>query len=506
MQDHMEWEFNIIMLTMAGLQTMLTSRQSQKQDKWSAFVESMPIFRMASLRRESETCRIKHASNFSMPRHAGHLPLNSICGHMHSKQWTTFATWFQTRTMGAHQLKQFCRTNISPKLWHNHTFRCPVYALNNTLQANGRILKWNPRARLGINLGTSPYHVSSVTLILNLDTRLVSPQFHVQYNDFFETVWPSAGNECMFSQWQYIAGLKQCNKRKDMPLSKGVTIQSKPELMIPPSEAAPDKSHLANESQSDKFDSTNNSAHTQTMNNLPQSQHKMQARPANVSGYGRVCKPTQWMQESIEQCNLAFQSYYEVMHQDDYLLQDEMLNPVAFMAAGNKDTMYFDQAMREPDANKFIKAAIKKSTITLSTSTGSSFHVNKFLKESPYYLQSGPWSTNETSRCKRYTSTRHDSTSMEENKNLVKITLKLFLLSWHGSPSDYFLSSRFSTTGTHDKSTLSSCIHKLTSNSICTWSFQKGLKQNMAMARLMYSNCSRTYMVRSKQAEYGTNT
>ena len=67
------------------------------------------------------------------------------------------------------------------------------------------------------------------------------------------------------------------------------------------------------------------------------------------------------MQESIEQCNLAFQSYYKVMHQDDYLLQEKMLkNPVMFMAAGNKDTMYFDQAMREPDANKFIKATIKE--------------------------------------------------------------------------------------------------------------------------------------------------
>jgi hypothetical protein len=31
----------------------------------------------------------------------------------------------------------------------------------------------------------------------------------MQYDDFFEMVQPSAGNEHTFSQWQYIAGLKQ---------------------------------------------------------------------------------------------------------------------------------------------------------------------------------------------------------------------------------------------------------------------------------------------------------
>jgi len=65
---------------------------------------------------------------------------------------------------GSSPLERFCRTNVSPKLRHNHTFGCPVYALDNRLQANSRIPKWNPRARLGINLGSSPRHASSVTL------------------------------------------------------------------------------------------------------------------------------------------------------------------------------------------------------------------------------------------------------------------------------------------------------------------------------------------------------
>jgi hypothetical protein len=53
-------------------------------------------------------------------------------------------------------LEWVCRTNVSSKLQHNHTFGCPVYALDNCLQANSRIPKVNPRAWLGINLGSSP--------------------------------------------------------------------------------------------------------------------------------------------------------------------------------------------------------------------------------------------------------------------------------------------------------------------------------------------------------------
>ncbi|KAL7481833.1 hypothetical protein ACHAW6_007506 [Cyclotella cf. meneghiniana] len=41
---------------------------------------------------------------------------------------------------------------------HNHTFGCPVYVLNNALVAGGKIPKWSPQSRLGINLGPSPHH------------------------------------------------------------------------------------------------------------------------------------------------------------------------------------------------------------------------------------------------------------------------------------------------------------------------------------------------------------
>ena len=44
-----------------------------------------------------------------------------------------------------------------------------------------------------INLGSSPSHVASVALALNLQTGILSPGFHIQFDDFFETVRPYNG-------------------------------------------------------------------------------------------------------------------------------------------------------------------------------------------------------------------------------------------------------------------------------------------------------------------------
>ena len=35
-------------------------------------------------------------------------------------------------------------------------------------------------------------------------------------------------------------------------------------------------------------------------------------------------------------------SYYEVLHEDDYKLQDLLFDPIAFSAAAEKDTMYYN--------------------------------------------------------------------------------------------------------------------------------------------------------------------
>jgi hypothetical protein len=247
------------------------------------------------------------------------------------------------REDGSCPLERFSQSNVSPLLKSNHTFGCPVYALQNRLQARGHLPKWNSRARLGIYLGPSPRHASSVSLVLNISSGLVSPQCHVKHDDFFETVRPFSGNPTTPSTWQTLAGFKTATKLKP----------SQPhEQAIKVSEGASDSLPMEN----------NDDTIIPTTQELPDDPLDDLNNQGNLSRYGRVRKPTQRMQESLSQRQqgvVAYSTYYEVLHEDDYLLQDQMSDPIAFLSAqGGADTMYFDQAMQQEDREHFIQAII----------------------------------------------------------------------------------------------------------------------------------------------------
>ena len=60
---------------------------------------------------------------------------------------------------------------------------------------------WYPRARLGIHLSHSPSHADSVVLVFNLQTGLVSPQYHVVIDDDYSMV-PSLRVGTVPSNWK----------------------------------------------------------------------------------------------------------------------------------------------------------------------------------------------------------------------------------------------------------------------------------------------------------------
>jgi hypothetical protein len=79
------------------------------------------------------------------------------------------------------------------------------------------------------------------------------------------------------------------------------------------------------------------------------------------------------MLESVQQEGLAFaaernyiqeeeaeERYYDAMHEDEYRIQDDMTDPIAFLAKADEDTMYFHQAMKAPDKEEFVKAIVKE--------------------------------------------------------------------------------------------------------------------------------------------------
>jgi len=71
-----------------------------------------------------------------------------------------------------------------------HTLFCPVYVLDSRLHSAGGPgpPKWEPRSRIGVYLGHSPFHAGSTALVFNPSTGRVSPQYHVVFNGDFSTV------------------------------------------------------------------------------------------------------------------------------------------------------------------------------------------------------------------------------------------------------------------------------------------------------------------------------
>ena len=87
----------------------------------------------------------------------------------------------------------FCGSKIGCRpLRHLKVFGCPTYVLDPQLQDRKKIPNWEPRSRKGQFLGFSKFHASTVSLIRNIHTGYISPQFHVAFDELFMTVTSEA--------------------------------------------------------------------------------------------------------------------------------------------------------------------------------------------------------------------------------------------------------------------------------------------------------------------------
>ena len=100
------------------------------------------------------------------------------------------------------------------KLQEMHVWGCPVYVLEESLKNGKPIPRWRPRSERGIYVGQQMKHGHSVPLILNLSSGKVTSQYHVIFDDWFQTV-DSASPPINFdhdhwyhtfglTEWQYI--------------------------------------------------------------------------------------------------------------------------------------------------------------------------------------------------------------------------------------------------------------------------------------------------------------
>ena len=69
-----------------------------------------------------------------------------------------------------------------------HVWGCRIYTLNYHLQNGQKVPKWELCAPRGIFLGISKRHSSNVPQVLHLSTGAIPPQYHVVFDDYFQTV------------------------------------------------------------------------------------------------------------------------------------------------------------------------------------------------------------------------------------------------------------------------------------------------------------------------------
>ena len=55
-------------------------------------------------------------------------------------------------------------------------------------------------------------------------------------------------------------------------------------------------------------------------------------------------------------------SYYEALHQDDFKLQDDLSDPITFLATTDGDILHYGQAMKAQDRDQFKRAIQKEFT------------------------------------------------------------------------------------------------------------------------------------------------
>jgi hypothetical protein len=80
-------------------------------------------------------------------------------------------------------------------LLNAHPWGCPVYVLEPKLRDGHKLPKWEPRSKRGQYMGISASHASSVHLVRNLQTGSITPQYHLVFDDFFETVFSDGEQE-----------------------------------------------------------------------------------------------------------------------------------------------------------------------------------------------------------------------------------------------------------------------------------------------------------------------
>ena len=231
-------------------------------------------------------------------------------------------------------------------------------------------------------LGPSPNHARSVALVLNPRTRHVSPQFHINFDDFFEMVQSKDTDlDAPEPQWKYLSGFAiqkgQPKTRTTGPLGDLLAPRCGPTTAPPLATTTED---LTTQQQQpimhqDTGDvEPDNTVSPTLLSPQPPTQQAPTQAPQDSAiqqtRSGQVVTNTPRYDQSVRQRSQGLVAWEVLVDQDEredvptassqYAIQKALEDPIAFAASSNTDILYWDQAMKARNRDKFIEAVGKE--------------------------------------------------------------------------------------------------------------------------------------------------
>lgn len=211
---------------------------------------------------------------------------------------------------------------------------------------NGRGGKWKERARIGVYLGLLPKHARSVALVLNPSTGLVSPQWHVKYDDMFMT----SKEHKHTSHWKSLTGLEKIVH--DIPRAAYVEqgLNGSDENIIQKF-----AKNLANGTFSNS-DMPNMPEPEGDVEMMDEQDATVMPEPEGGTEVAPKRKKEKFQIFGIEDEQWALPSELELCKAYNEEDCPDLDHPLVFAAKSDPDTFYYGQAMKQPDSHKFRQA------------------------------------------------------------------------------------------------------------------------------------------------------
>jgi hypothetical protein len=205
--------------------------------------------------------------------------------------------------------------------------------------------KWESRGRLGIYLGTSEYYAKTVGLVLSSSTGLVSPQFHLKFDDKFLSVSPKVNNNIPASEWQFKCGfLLSKTKTKYIDISNVPTIKQGILEHTVPQESI----HLPIQATTpDNEGEIENAIKPIVPTPVVELVRPIDAPISTCSG--RISGPPAHLEDYIVYEALSMQL-------DQLSPPSDYLHPLTYDASSDPDVLYYQKAMVAHDKENFITA------------------------------------------------------------------------------------------------------------------------------------------------------